>query len=219
MSGPHRERVTPATTPFTHVDMVLRTGTSADAAAAAALHASQIREGFLASLGPRFLGRLYRRVPHVPGSFLLVLDVKGRLVGFLAGSVDVGALYREFLIRDGAFAVFGCAWRLVRSPKRAFETLRHGTSEDRGEPELLAVALEPEARGLGGGRMLVEGFLKEIARRGRSTAHVVVASGNDRAVALYRRTGFAVVESFELHRGSESLLMRHSAPSPGEPSR
>jgi len=218
MSGPHCERAPPATTPFTGVDMVLRTGTSADAAAAAALHAGQIREGFLASLGPRFLGRLYRRVPHVPGSFLLVVEAEGRIAGFLAGSVDVRALYREFLIRDGAFAVFDCAWRFIRSPRRVFETLRHGTSEEGGEPELLAVAVDPEARGLGGGRALVEGFLTEIARRGRSTAHVVVASGNDRAVALYRRTGFAVVERFELHRGSESLLMRHSASSPREPS-
>jgi ribosomal protein S18 acetylase RimI-like enzyme len=197
--------------------MVLRTGTAADAMAAAAIHASQIREGFLASLGPRFLDRLYRRVPHVPGSFLLVLEAEGRIVGFLAGSVDVGTLYKEFLVRDGAFAMFGCAWRLVRSPRRVLETLRHGTSEDRGEPELLAVALAPEARGLGGGSALVEGFLTEIARRGRSTAHVVVASGNDRAVALYRRPGFAVVERFELHRGSESLLMRHSDPLSGNP--
>jgi ribosomal protein S18 acetylase RimI-like enzyme len=198
--------------------MVLRTGTAADAAAAAALHAGQIREGFLASLGPRFLARLYRRVPRVPDSFLLVLEAEGRIVGFLAGSVDVGALYKEFLLRDGAFAMIGCAGRLVRSPRRVLETLRHGTSDDRGEPELLAVAVDPGARGLGGGRVLVEGFLTEIARRGRPTAHVVVASGNDRAVALYRRTGFAVAERFELHRGSESLLMRHSASLRGEPS-
>jgi ribosomal protein S18 acetylase RimI-like enzyme len=198
--------------------MVLRTGNAADAAAAAALHAGQIREGFLASLGPRFLGRLYRRVPRVPGAFLLVLEVQGRMVGFLAGSVDVGALYKEFVLRDGAFALIECAGSLVRSPRRVLETLRHGTSEDRGEPELLAVAVDPDARGLGGGRMLVEGFLTEIARMGRSRACVVVASGNHRAIALYRRTGFAVVERFELHRGSESLLMRHSALSAGEPS-
>jgi ribosomal protein S18 acetylase RimI-like enzyme len=144
-----------------------------------------------------------------------VLEVEGRVAGFLAGSVDVGALYKEFLLRDGAFAVLESAGRLVRSPRRVFETLRHGTSEDQSEPELLAVAVDPEARGLGGGRMLVEGFLMEIARMGRSTARVVVASGNDRAIALYRRTGFAVVERFELHRGSESLLMRHSTLSSG----
>jgi ribosomal protein S18 acetylase RimI-like enzyme len=219
MSGARYDRVTPAVTPSARGDMVLRTGTSADAAAAAALHASQIDEGFLASLGPRFLGRLYRRVPRVPGSFLLVLETEGRAVGFLAGSVHVRALYKEFLVRDGARAVFDCAGHLVRSPRHVFETLRHGTSSERGEAELLAVAVDPEMRGLGGGNTLVEGFLTEVARRGRATADVVVAAGNIPAIALYRRKGFVVVESFELHRGSESLLMRHSGPAPEEPSR
>lgn len=219
MSDFHGRPVTPATTPPARRDLELRTGTTADAAPAAALHAGQIHEGFLASLGPRFLGRLYRRVPRVPGSFLLVLETEGRAVGFLAGSVDVGDLYRAFLVRDGARAVLDCAGRLVRSPRRVLETLRHGTSSEPAEAELLAVAVDPTARGLGGGNMLVEGFLTEIARRGRSTADVVVASGNAPAIALYRRTGFAVVERFELHRGSESLLMRHVGPPAEGPSR
>ncbi len=216
MSGPNRHRMTPATAPYVQSGMVLRTGTAADAGVAAALHASQIREGFLTFLGLRFLRRLYRRVPRAAGSFLLVLENEGRAVGFLAGSVDVGALYKEFVVRDGALAVFDCAGRLLRSPRRVFETLRHGTTSDQDDAELLAVAIDPAARGLGGGRILVEGFLREISRRGRSTSRVIVASGNDRAVALYRRTGFDVVERFELHHGSESLLMRRlEAPDAG----
>ena len=58
----------------TNDGMVLRTGTAGDAAAAAALHAGQIGEGFLAILGPSFLHRLYRRVARTPGSFLLVVE-------------------------------------------------------------------------------------------------------------------------------------------------
>jgi ribosomal protein S18 acetylase RimI-like enzyme len=199
--------------------MALRTGTSADAAAASSLHANQISEGFLASLGPRFLDRLYRRLPRVPGSFLLMLEAEGRAVGFLAGSVDVSALYKEFIVRDGARAVIDSAGHLFRSPRRVLETLRHGTSGQPADAELLAVAVDPEARGMGGGTMLVEGFLTEIASTGRTTADVVVASGNAPAIALYRRAGFAMVERFELHRGSESLLMRHSEPRSEEPSR
>jgi len=62
------------------------------------------------------------------------------------------------------------------------------------------------------GRTLVEGFLAEIQRRGACSAYVVVASGNQPAVALYRSTGFDVTERIELHRGSESLLMLRSVP-------
>jgi ribosomal protein S18 acetylase RimI-like enzyme len=73
---------------------------------------------------------------------------------------------------------------------------------------LLAIAVEPTARGRGVGMLLVEGFLEEVGRRGQSAAHVVVAADNDAAVSLYRRAGFHVVERFELHSGTQSLLMQ-----------
>ena len=65
--------------------MVLRTGTVDDAAAAAALHAGQISEGFLSILGPDFLRRLYRRIARTPDSFLLIVeDGTGAWVFWLA---------------------------------------------------------------------------------------------------------------------------------------
>ena len=193
--------------------MVLRTGTYGDAASAAALHAEQISEGFLAFLGPRFLRRLYQRVVLDPGSFLLVVESEGRILGFLAGSTDVAALYRAFVLRDGVPAVFACSGRLIRSWRRVLETLRHGSGTAGAGAELLAVAVDPAARGRGAGTRLVEGFLAEIASRGRDAAHVVVAAGNDTAVALYRGSGFQTADRFELHRGTESLLMEWTASS------
>lgn len=193
--------------------MVLRTGTDDDAADVAALHATQIGEGFLSFLGPNFLRRLYRRIPLVPGSFLFVVEDAGATVGFLAGSTDVAALYRAFLWRDGAAAAFASIGRLLRSWARVMETLRHGTAGTGEGAELLAIAVHPSARGRGAGMLLVEAFLAEVVRRSQRAAHVVVAADNDAAVALYGRAGFQTVEQFELHRGTESLLMQW-APSP-----
>ena len=148
--------------------MVLRTGTDGDAAAAAALHAGQISEGFLTFLGPRFLRRLYRRVARTPGCFLLVVENDGTMVGFLAGSTDVSALYRSFVWRDGVAAAFASGGRLLRSWRRVIETLRHGTGGAGEGTELLAVAVDPTARGRGAGTLLVEGFLNEV--RGEAAA-------------------------------------------------
>ncbi len=162
-------------------------------------------------LGPRFLRRLYRRVVRAPGSFLLVVEDGATTVGFLAGSTDVAGLYRAFAWRDGVAAAFACGGRLLRSWGRVMETLRHGTGSSGEGAELLAVAVDPAARGRGAGTLLVDGFLTEIGREGQDAAHVVVAAANETAVALYRRAGFHTAERFELHPGTESLLMQWTA--------
>jgi ribosomal protein S18 acetylase RimI-like enzyme len=189
-------------------DRVLRTGTEDDADTAALLHAAQIGEGFLTFLGPAFLRRLYRRIARAPGSFLLVVEHDATAVGFLAGSTDVAALYRAFLRHDGPTVALTCSGRLLRSWRRVIETLRHGTDSAGQGAELLAIAVDPAARGGGAGTLLVEEFLAEIRRRRQNAAHVVVAAGNESAVNLYRRAGFAVVDRFELHAGTESFLMQ-----------
>jgi ribosomal protein S18 acetylase RimI-like enzyme len=191
---------------------ILRLGTETDARAAAVLHAGQIDEGFLSSLGSAFLARLYRRVALSDDSFLLIADVSGKRVGFLAGALDVGALYKRFLVRDGVMAGIAAAPQLIRTWPRALETLRHGSGPkaEVRTAELLAVAVDPESRGLGTGSKLVEGFIDEASRRGAKGAQVVVGQQNSAAVGVYSRAGFEPVSEFELHPGVRSLLMRRS---------
>jgi ribosomal protein S18 acetylase RimI-like enzyme len=192
--------------------LLLRSGTVGDADAAAALHAGQISEGFLSILGPAFLTKLYCRVVRTPGSFLLIVQDGTEIAGFLAGSSDVSGLYRSFLLRDGAVAALTCAGRLLRSWRRVMETLRHGAIGAAGGAELLAVAVHPALRGRGAGALLVGGFLSELEQRGQDSAHVVVAADNEIAITLYKHAGFGVAETFELHEGTESLLMCWPAP-------
>jgi ribosomal protein S18 acetylase RimI-like enzyme len=194
--------------------IVLRPGTADDAAAAAALHAGQIGDGFLSILGPGFLRRLYRRVTLVPDSFLLIVEGDAGTVGFLAGSTDVAALYKAFVLRDGIAVSVVSGWRLLRSWRRVMETLRHGSGGGDNDAELLAVAVDPLVRGRGAGTLLVQGFLAEMHRRRQDAARVVVGASNDAAVALYRRAGFEPVERFELHPGIESLIMQWTSGPP-----
>jgi ribosomal protein S18 acetylase RimI-like enzyme len=195
----------------------VRAGTAADADAAARLHVSQIGEGFLARLGTAFLRRLYRRVAQSPDSFLLVAASDDDVVGFVAGSVDLPALYRRFAVRDGVVAAASSVVALARAWPLALETLRYGrartTRSERagarpsGSAELLAVAVDPAWQGRRVGQRLVEECLAEFARREAESVDVVVGAGNVRAVSLYRRAGFDTVEEFELHRGARSLRM------------
>ncbi len=195
----------------------VRPGGAHDASAAASLHAQLITEGFLSSLGTRFLGRLYQRITRSEGSFLLIAEVRGATIGFIAGSAAVGRLYRDFLLRDGVAASLSAPLRLVTAVPRVLETLRHGRRGADGDGveggELLAVAVDPGWRGRQVGQLLVERFLGELERRGLGSAHVVVGADNTAAIAMYRRAGFTTVRTVEFHRGTRSVLMQTPVPS------
>lgn len=191
--------------------MIVRPGALADAPAAASLHAQQISEGFLSSLGPRFLARLYRRVVLSPSSFLLVAEEDGMVVGQAAATENVGRLYREFLLRDGLVATALALPRLVRQWRSAWETLRYPAERDGLPPaELLAVAVANQARGRGIGRALVAGVNEELTRRGVVDARVVVAAANGPALALYRSSGFRPRATIRVHAETQSEVLTWS---------
>lgn len=195
-------------------DVTVRLGRPADAPAAAQLHVDRITDGFLSFLGPGFLTRLYRRITRSPGSFLLVAEVGGTVVGFIAGSADVGGLYRTFLVRDGVPAALAAAARIVRGRRRVLETLHHGRGGGAGTgrgTELLAVAVDPGWSGRGVGAAVLAAFLHQVGTSGATEAYVVVGADNAGAIGLYRRAGFGPVEEFELHAGTRSLLMQWQA--------
>lgn len=203
---------------------VLRFATLEDVDAVAALHATRISEGFLVTLGPAFLRRLYRRVMLSHRSFLLVADDRRsdgnaphdvRVVcGFVAVAEDTGALYREYLLRDGALAAVAAARGIARAPRSVLETLRYGlrTGEDAdgtGEDaaEILATAVAADHGGRGIGTRLVRGAVEELERRGVASARVVTAVGNVAALHAYERGGFHSGGREVVHRGVAQELL------------
>lgn len=180
-----------------------------DAPRMAALHASRIREGFLPSLGPAFMTRLYRRIVRSRHAFAFVADDgSGRVGAFAAAATDVGALYREFLLRDGIVAGLLAAPRLVRGARKVVETLRYPSSAG-GLPaaEILAVATDTAVEGRGMGSAVVEAATAELARRGYASAKVVTGGDNAAALRMYRRCGFAPHTSIALHGDAVSEVL------------
>jgi ribosomal protein S18 acetylase RimI-like enzyme len=191
----------------------VRMGRDGDAQVAADLHVVQISEGFLSLLGRGFLRRLYRRIVRSSSAFLLVAERQGQVVGFVAGAVDTGALYREFVLRDGIRAGLGAAGPIFRNWRQVVETLRHGTSQGvshgRGV-ELLSIAVDPDRQGQGIGRLLVDSFVDACTTTGNDSASVVVSSDNSTAIRLYEQAGFVAATRFEMHADVESVLMERS---------
>lgn len=175
-----------------------------DPAAAARLHAERIGEGFLVTLGPRFLTRLYRRVARSPGGVLLLAVDGERVVGFVAATTSTRRLYAEFLRHDAVPAGLAAAPAILRSPRRVWETWRYGSGDDHGdlpEAEVLSIAVAHDAAGRGVGAALLAAALAALGDRGVPSAQVVTAVGNDAAIALYERGGFRRHARTEVHAG------------------
>jgi len=227
-----------------HAQSTVRPATPRDITAVATLHIAAIHEGFLSTLGVRFLRRLYARILASPHGFLVVADaggggdrppigatVSGRsdgngVIGFIAGATSVERLYRQFLWRDGAMAMLSSAPQLARSLPEVFETLRYGTGSPAGagpdrpqlpEAELLAMAVAAASRRRGTGGALVNAFVSTAARSRAASGRVVVSATNQEAIDLYRRAGFTVDSQLELHSGTRSLLMRADLSPPAGP--
>jgi len=198
--------------------MTLRFATVADVDAIAALHAGRIAESFLATLGPAFLRRLYARIVQSPRAFVLVVDAPGtagshRVCGFVAVAEDTGALYREFLRRDGIRAGIAAIGGIARSPGAVWETARYGLrggSETAGadvRAEVLSTAVASEYGQQGIATGLVRAAVEELHRRGVASARVVTTVGNLAAVKAYERGGFRVVGLDEVHSGIAQQLL------------
>jgi ribosomal protein S18 acetylase RimI-like enzyme len=180
----------------------------ADAGTVARLHAEGIGEGFLSSLGPRFLTHLYRSMAGSPRATLFVSrDERGDVIGFISGAVSPGAFYREFFRRHGVRAAALLAGRALRPAvlRRILETVRHVGKEGGGGPELLSVAVGPPARRTGLGSMLVRRLEEDLRGRGADRLAVVVGAGNQGARTFYERLGFHPLGAVSVHQGYASL--------------
>ena len=126
-----------------------------EAGTVAELHRVQLTEAFLSTLGRGFLTQLYRGITASPYGFVFVaLDERDRIVGFVSGATDTGALQRWMLLRRGV----GLGWyllpHLVRGSvmRRIWERLRYPSrvEGDFLRAELLSIGVCADMQGKDG---------------------------------------------------------------------
>jgi ribosomal protein S18 acetylase RimI-like enzyme len=180
-----------------------------DARLLARMHAEGIDTGFLPRLGVGFLEQLYRQMLASAESVVFVAEDDYAPVGFVAGTTNVDALYREFARDRGFRAALSASFRLARPStiRRAWETWRYDGDHLDTSAELLSMAVADPFRGLGIGKALGTSFLEAMAARDVDRVKVVVGEGNRGALAAYRSMGFAEKGMIEVHAGERSVAM------------
>jgi len=186
-------------------DVTFRQATVDDVPALARMHSTAIDSGFLPTLGPGFMRRLYNALVSDPEAVVLVADDGNAAVGFVAGVPDTGAFYKRFIRKHGVRSGLAALPRLVRPSvlKGAWETLRYEGVEGDARAELLSMAVQPLYRGRGLGYRLGVRFLDQM----HGPVKVVVGADNQVAIGAYRKMGFVDFGDIEVHAGEHSKVL------------
>ncbi|WP_433825619.1 GNAT family N-acetyltransferase [Actinoplanes sp. CA-015351] len=185
-------------------------------AAIARLHAGEVPDGFLSSLGEPVLRLLYR---HAAGSrlgvVLLAESVEtGEPLGYICGATDTSALFAEFVRRRWPLAVPTIVPRLMH-PARAFrmlETLAYPGSSDAGLPraEIMNFVVVPSMRGSAVATRLFEHLMRSFTDRGVPAVKVVTGEQQRRAHGFYEKSGSVLHGRTAIHRGHQSRIYIHT---------
>ena len=171
----------------------LRPARATDTRAIARLHRAVYTDAFLPKLGEAFLRRLYLAHIEDPGSVVLVLEQQGRVIGYTAGALSLAALRARFLRRYGLSAGVAIAPRLARPgiARRFFESARYPeATRALPDPELAFIAVAPEHRSKGLGRVLGRELVAALAERGASEVKAFVGADNAASNRMFERIGF-----------------------------
>lgn len=172
--------------------------------AIAALHIEEIHHGVLPLLGQELLSRIYFELAVSPSSGVWVAMLSDKLVGFLAGSVNVSQSYLSVLSRAWPeLLLFGLRSASNFSLMRKLLTLliypfQQSTLTEHSiegcnnvNSEILSIAINPAFQRRGIGQILINAFehkLRESNVRGFYRAATNLAEVNSNT--FYKKAGF-----------------------------
>lgn len=177
----------------------------------AALHAASIDQGFLATLGVPFLELMYEAIDLAKDSVLLTEEQDGRVLGFVAGGLGMGPIYRSML-RSPLRLIWALLPSLLRPRRvmRILDILLYGRRKGDGarwpKAELLSIAVEPTARGTGVAERLYRRLDYHFRERGISAFRIIVGDSLAPAHRYYKRMGATAVDHIQVHAGERSTV-------------
>ncbi len=183
----------------------------------AELHREAITEGFLSSLGEKFLICLYEALATGKASFVIVAETDKRVVGFIAGSAGMGKVYRNFIKRAGWRAIWALGRKLLsfRRIRRMLETLLYPawrSKQDLPGEEIINFCVAGDMQRRGVGRRLFEELAAEFVRRGVGKIKIVTGAQQRKAQKFYEKAGAQRAAEIEVHKGQTSLVYVYDLP-------
>lgn len=177
------------------------------------IHRIEISQGFLSSLGDNALALLFSHASESQfGRLLIAKDAEsGQIVGFLLGTIDTGAFYKDFLCKKFFKAAFVLAPKLLSFEKvrKVFETLFYPTKEELKtlpKPELLDIAVLKEYQGAGVAQLLFQKFAENLYAIGIDRFKITTGESLVTAQRFYEKLGAEKAGEVEVHKGQKTII-------------
>ena len=180
----------------------------------AALHVANIDQGFLSTLGIRFIALMYRAIDECADSTFFVDEVEGRVVGFVSGAAGMRPIYKRMLHYwpELFISLFPSMLSLQRL-RRILEILNYGrahqASNELPNAELLSIAVTPECRGQHRADILYRKLAAYFCEHGETAFKITVGKGLGPAHRFYQRMGAVPVADTQVHKGEVSTVYVH----------
>ncbi|UWR01248.1 GNAT family N-acetyltransferase (plasmid) [Rhodobacteraceae bacterium S2214] len=176
----------------------------------AQLHINSIDQGFLSTLGERFLALLYRSIDETPQAVLIVERCEGEIIGFVSGGQGMKAIYKTMLRHFPSLA-WSLAPALLSPAKiwRILEILRQkpaSLSSERPAWELFSIAVIPKVRGTGAAQDLYANFRQALLEQAVDRFAIVVGENLAPANRFYYHMGAKPAGEIFVHGDSKSIV-------------
>lgn len=161
----------------------------------------------LYDLGPTFSTLLNRHISTSEHALCSVAVRDGEVVGFLQGSLDAKALFRQFVLRHGWKAALILAPKML-SPKRLGSIWRGLTyfpenHDDDPPAEILSFAIDPSVQRQGVGMRLFDDMLARYRAAGVEDLKVgTINVDNEASNAFFVKLGATLLRTEELYAGT-----------------
>lgn len=178
-----------------------------DARQIAAIHKTEINQGFLSSLPASFLENLYEAMILSPESFCIVAKEGNEVIGFISGVTSTGAFYQYFLQHYFFTSFLMLLPKVFSSLKKIFETLLYPKKEQSlPRAELLTMAVSQKFQGQGIASAMLTEFKDEMKKRNIKECKVLVGTNLAPAIRFYEKSGFVFVKNISVHGSAVSKI-------------
>jgi ribosomal protein S18 acetylase RimI-like enzyme len=183
--------------------MEIRDLNISDVSKIAEVHEKSFKDFFLTSLGKRFLETYYiASVKNNTSIGIGLFDSEGNLSGFATGTSKSANFHKTLLLKNSFLFFKSLLFVSLSRPKVLIRLVKNinkksNKIDDKQYAELLSIAILPNLKGLGYGKLLLEEFEKKVMIHNVSKIALTTDfNDNDSVIKFYNKCGYNVYYDF-----------------------